>query len=238
LFNNNNIIKLYTYTKKGEIYMRNIVKVSLLILFALFSSGCFEKEDYNIDLAKVFPQIIGETYIYDGYAEYNHSIILKNVINKKVRLINYFEGNINDARGGIYANRPFNITYIIDKDSIRELIVNKDKYRTNLTNNRLHSIVPNQIILKLPLEINNRWEQQFVYNNKNYVAEIEIIEVTLSKENNKQYVTRLTVNGIPGYINEKYIEEKVYVEGKGLINFSNSILDSDEMFSYYQTIIN
>lgn len=168
-------------------------------------------------------------------------------IKEEIGLLTYsIDGYIYDLRGEEYDNRKFNITYTIDKNAIKEVIINNDEFRREGTDNRLHSIIPNQIILKLPLEVNNSWEQNFTYKEKDYIAKTIITRIDTTDKGAKQYTTKIVINNVPGYFNDQYIEERVYEENKGLISFNNAMeqyetdvepAQENFMFGYQQTSI-
>lgn len=232
---------------KGRIFIKKWIFVCLLVCIVLFT-GCGENKDnsYSKDLAKIFPSNINTTAKYIGLAEYGHSVTIENIKKETDTLTYYIEGYLDDARGDDYNKRQFNINYIIDNSSIKEIIINNDELRQDGKDNRINSIIPNQTILKLPLELGNSWEQEFTYKNKSYIAETVIIGIKLTDEGTKQYVTKIIIDNIPGYFNNKYIEERIYEEGKGLISFTNTMeqyetdIDpnqDDFMFGYQQISI-
>ncbi len=220
----------------------------VIISTILFFEGILNR--HNKKLLKVFPTDVETKAIYNGYAEYGHTIIFSKTegLKNKSKLFKYYvDGVVHDAKGDSY-NRKFNIKYVIDKNSIKEIVVNNDEFREKGVNNKLNSIIPNQIILKLPLKVGNSWEQKFTYNNKEYVANTVITFANRSNKNKKLYKTRTVVDKIEGFFNDRYIEERLYEENRGLISFTNSmplfdididreLEEEDYMFGYYQTYI-
>ena len=124
--------------------------------------------------------------------------------------------------------------------------MNNDEFREEGADNRLHSIIPNQIILKLPLEVNNSWEQKFTFKDKEYTAKTIITGIKATDQGNKQYTTKIVIENVPGYFNNQYIEERVYEENKGLVSFANAMelyetdvepTQENFMFGYQQSSI-
>lgn len=230
---------------KGEIFIKYII--ICITICAILLTGCTKKEEvYSKELAKIFPSKINTTAKYFGLAEYGHSVTIKDIKDETDVLTYYIDGYLDDARGENPDKRQFNVTYIIDDKTIKEVIVNDDEFRQKGVDNRIHSIIPNQIILKLPLEVNNSWEQKFTFNNKEYVAKTIITEIKLTEKETKQYTTMIVINNVSGYFNKQYIEERVYEQNKGLISFKNTMeqvetdiepTQENFMFGYQQSNI-
>ena len=203
---------------------------------------------YSSDLASIFPSEKEQEFVFEGLAEYAHSETIKEIEEEEEMLTLYIEGRFFDARGPEYEEgRVFNKKYFIDNDSVTEVIDNKDPLREDGFDNSLHSIVPNQVVLKLPLEVNNSWEQEFEYNGEAYTAITTIVGIS-TINSAIQYETKLVVEGIADYIDNIYVEERVYQEGKGLVSFANvfnrKFFEQEDdpdprtfMFNYHLTII-
>lgn len=204
-----------------------------------------EQVSYSEELANLFPPNIGTKFRAFGLAEYAHIVEIKDIQEVDENLKYYIEGYFTDGMGEDPERRQFNINYIITSDSIIEVIDNNDEFRLEGYDDKIHSIIPNQTILKLPLEVGNYWEQEINYNNTIYTAKTIITSITLSDEGNLQYTTELVIKGIEDFFDDEYIEVRVYEEGKGLRTFSNSMkmydfdvdreyTKEDFMFGYIQ----
>lgn len=189
------------------------------------------KEEYNKELAELFPLKEGFTWYYQGIAEYGHVMTLKNITNKQDKLILNIEGYLDDAVEDPEPNgeRTFKIKYIINKDSVKEEII------YNATGEKTFwatSIIPDMIILKAPIKVGTKWEQKFKYKGKEYTA---ITTITKIEKTDKRYMgmpidegqilytTETIVKGIEGFKDKIYKETRTYIKGKGLVGFTKSL---------------
>jgi hypothetical protein len=218
-----------------------IIGISLLLFYSNVNA-------YNKDLQKIFPKEIGVIAKYMGVAEYGHNITLKDIKKEKNQIVFLYEGYMNDAISEDYEKRRFGIKYIITDNHVQEIINNKDEYKQVDGEDRLNSIIPNQIILKTPLEVDNSWQQIFEYKGEMYEANTKLVDIKVLSDGRKQYTTKTIVENIPGFFQKTYVEERIYEEGKGLVGFANTIEEyyigvnraltqEDFMFGYYQTMI-
>ncbi len=205
------------------------------------------KQDKNTDvreksgveiLSEIFPDQIGFTWMYYGYAEYGH---IMSIVGIKTDIDFYnisIKGYMNDGveDPDPHGNRTFTIEYNFNNSEIKEYIVNNED-----NSNNINSIIPNKTILKLPLKEGNSWEDVFSYNGKNYTALSVLEEIrTNDEELKKEYVVRTTVNDIEGFPDNTYVEQSVYREGTGLVGFiktglyyeSYMPLTEDEPFNF------
>lgn len=233
--------------------MKKGLKVLVLLLVVILITGCSfakkENKDYSKTLATIFPDKVGTTAHYFGLAEYGHNVELTSVKKTDATVVYKIDGTMDDARGGDPDTRTFKVTYTVDHTSIKEVIVNNDELRAKGQDNRLNSIIPNQIILKLPLEVGTKWNQKFTYKKQEYTAATKITQIIEGTDGNKQYVTKTTVDDIDGFYNNQYYEIRTYEVGKGLIQFQNTMemydIDVDReltaedfLFGYTQGTLN
>lgn len=233
--------------------MNKTKQILLLLIASFLITGCtlpfLPKAEYSQELANIFPNKEKTTATYYGLSEYRYHITFKN-IKKTNKAITYkIEGYFDDAMSDNPEDRGFTITYTINENSVKETIINNDEFRDKNYNDRLNSIIPNQIILKLPLEVGTSWQQKFEYENKNYTATTKITKIITISKDKKQYITETIANGIEGFFKKQYLEERTYEEGKGLISFVNTVSEynldvdrevtqQDYMFGYSQQAIN
>lgn len=173
---------------------------------------------YSQQLVDIFPQKIGLNQQFNGYEEYGHIQTLKAIQTKETAFELLFEGQMRGGRGES-GERVFKLTYEVTDDAIIEHIKNFDPYNKLYRSNLLNSIIPNKVILKLPLEVGNSWDETFDYKNQTYEAHTEIIRVDLFEDESKEYETLTTVQGIGDY--DCYQENRVFKTGSGMISFNN-----------------
>ena len=208
---------MYNLLKKLSIVA--IILVVIWLVLPIIMSG----SKYDKELANIFPQKEKTTASYIGLAEYGHKVTIKDIKTRFTVKTYKIEGYIDDARGEDINKRKFKVTYTIKKDEVKEVVVNNDEFRLKGKDDTINSILPNQIILKTPLKVGTSWKQTFTYKGKDYKATTKIIKVLEVKKNHKQYTTKLVVNNIPGFFDNKYTEERTYETGKGLISFKNTM---------------
>lgn len=237
--------KRYRKTVGGEKLKKYISLLSIAVCIAL--SGCSisnlgDPTDKPIKqpdeikahegLASIFPSEPNKKEIrYQGMAEYGHVQLLDRVYEVDgTRYINY-KGWMEDGLGGEPEERKFYIDYYIDHKQVTEGIKNLDIMQPNSTN-RLKSIIPHQIVLQAPLELNHSWTQEFDYEpveEHDHKGKHQVLTAThtITKINNNNgkpiFTVETVVKDIDGYYNNTYKEVKTWEVGKGLTSFSQSI---------------
>jgi len=185
-------------------------------------------------LASMFPNKPNEKTIdYQGMNGYSHKLELKRVyeMGNGIRFVNY-EGWMADSESGSKEERKIYIDYYISDTEIIEDIKNLDKHHPEKSNTIL-SIIPKQIVLQAPLELNHSWTQEFEYSSLNEKNGTDLgiqrltAKHTIAKvEQNKgkvSFTIETKVEGIKGYHQNTYKEVKVWETGKGLVSFDQSL---------------
>lgn len=177
-------------------------------------------QSYNKDLLAVFPNKIGLTQEYHGYAEYGYfqTLIQAEDMGNGYEL--NFNGKIMDGMGE-FEPRLFTLQYEITNESVVEQIVNYDLYNLLEDELLLHSIIPHKIILKTPLEVGNSWIETFSYKGKDYNAKTMITRIELNSDEKQEYETLTIVEGIEHGKLGTYKENRIFTEGSGMTAFSN-----------------
>lgn len=179
-----------------------------------------KESSYNQQLVKIFPQTIGLQQLFSGYAEYGHVQTLKEARETETTVELLFEGEMRDGRGDS-EQRIFQLTYEVTDEAVIEHVQNSDPYNQLHNSTLLNSIIPNKVILKLPLEVGNSWDETFSYKGQQYTARTEIIRIDLLENGEKEYETLTTVKGIEEYYQECYKENRVFRTNRGMTSFSN-----------------
>lgn len=175
---------------------------------------------YHEDLLGIFPKTVGLIQGYHGYGEYGYFQRLVRAEEVGTSFELNFEGQIIDGMGGFEA-RLFNLKYQVDSHSVVEHIVNYDGYNPFEDELLLHSIIPNKVILKTPLEVGNSWIESFSYKGKDYLAETVITRMSLNTDGKQEYETSTIVEGIEYHDLGIYKETRVFTEGSGMTSFNN-----------------
>lgn len=213
--------------------MKRIITILLIILLTIPFTGCSNQNNntennesipvsYREELEKIIIKETDNELYYNGYAEYGHVLYVMETEEKPELTIINMEGTMMDGKGEEPAQRNFRVEYVVDDNSIREIIQNYDMYKTDGNMETVNSIIPNQIILQGPLEEGNLWFQNFMYNGKEYSAQTTLTSISENEEGKKIYKTETIVKDIEGFYNDTYTETRTYEEGKGLVSFQNN----------------
>lgn len=194
-------------------------------------------------LLAIFPQRAEESY-YHGYAEFGYALKFseKKQGDNADELI--YKGYMIDGESDDPNEKNFTETIELAKDgTVTSKIVKAEPFGLYDSLKLMDTVVEDQVILKLPLEVGNKWEQPFTFKGQELVAKTELVEVE-EVEGKKRYKTELTVEGIEDFFENKYVESRVYEEGKGLVEFENrfplsafssdapGLSEEDYIFSY------
>lgn len=175
---------------------------------------------YNQELLDIFPKTVGLNQLFNGYAEYGHFQTLKKAQEFGSVFQIIFDGMMTDGYGES-VDRLFQLTYEITDEMVIEQIYNEDPYNQLKDSRLLNSIIPNKVLLKLPLEVGNSWTQTFSYQEKEYTAMTEIVRIETNKDGRVTYETFTTVADIEGDYNGCYKETRVFTTGSGMTSFSS-----------------
>ena len=192
------------------------------------------ENSYNQELLDIFPKMVDMYQLFNGYAEYGHFQTLKTAQECGSVFQIIFDGMMTDGYGES-ESRVFQLTYEITNQAVIEHIYNEDPYNQLKDERLLNSIIPNKVLLKLPLEVGNSWTEKFSYQEKEYTAMTEIVRIETNKDGRVTYETFTTVADIEGDYNGCYKETRVFTTGSGMTSFNSlfsfeSIGTDDEHF--------
>ncbi|MFD3155841.1 hypothetical protein ACFIJ5_03105 [Haloimpatiens sp. FM7330] len=175
-------------------------------------------KDSSNKLVKLFCLDSDKTLDYRGYAEYGYFLRADSVEVKDNKTIINMLAKLHDqcTFADIYLKYEVDNEKIIQKVNVN--YSSSEKKEANI----LNSIIPEKVILKLPLKKESSWEQKFEYNGKEYKALTKIENISEEK-GVKKYETKTIVDNIKGFQNNKYVEKCVYEEGKGLVKFDMTV---------------
>lgn len=160
---------------------------------------------YNQELLDIFPKTVGMNQLFNGYAEYGHFQTLKTVQEFGSFFQIIFDGMMMDGYEES-ENRIFRLTYEITVQVVIAKIYNEDPYNELKDSRLLSSIIPNKVLLTLPIEVGNSWTETFGYQEKEYTATTEIVQIETNKDGKLTYETLTTVARIEGDYNGCYKE--------------------------------
>ncbi|SHH17502.1 hypothetical protein [Tepidibacter thalassicus] len=209
---------------------KRVIYFLLILSVAVFSIGCNKTNTesnnssseklYSDELLKYFPSVEGTVLNYCGVLEYEQTLTLNNVIDNDKEIKLNFKGEILDQSEGEglpKKDRILETEYIIGKNSVKEV-------QKNLNRRYSQSVIREQVVLKLPIEKGNTWNQKVVVDGKEYTAQTKITDVFKDDKNKSIVKTETVIKGIENYPENTYREIKIFKEGKGLVEFKNTIL--------------
>lgn len=213
--------------------MKRFVSILLIMLLAISFVGCNANKKENNDesvpvsyreqLEQVFIREKGNVLHYSSTdQDYSYVAFIDGIEEKPELTTITIDGTMLNIINENSTPQTFSVQYIINDNSIREIIKNYDLYKSDGNMETLNSIIPNQVILQGPLEEGNLWFQKFNYNGWEYNAQTTLTKVSENEEGKKIYRTETVVKDIEGFHNNTYTEIRVYEEGKGLVLFQNS----------------
>lgn len=214
---------------------------SVIILGMIFSLTACKKEDArdinkdevnikeskfyedNIEITKLLPEKENYKWIYSGFAEYGHKMILTDIEkNEKIKkpediMFTYkIEGEVDDVSGGeAKGDFSLDIRYEIGKGEMKQI-----KKEEHMLDSKFDEIT----IIKTPLEKGNSWtEKKTDSEGREYNIKASIEDI-IEKDNRKIYVVKYEDT------NSKYYERRKIEEGIGIIAFETVYITEDGMF--------
>ncbi|GAA0731152.1 hypothetical protein GCM10008905_33200 [Clostridium malenominatum] len=228
--------------------VKRFIASMLLISVIVFFPGCNNKntfnaqsnnaksERYSKELLNFFPkEHMGEIH-YSGTAEYGETVEIYKITGTEKNLIINLKGNIDKVaeEGEIEEEESagdkfkFWKEYIIDYESVKEVQKNGEFKKRQEAIEKL-------TILKLPLHKGNAWEDEVELKGKIYRAKTTIMDIYVDNDGKKLIKTETLIKDIENYPNKTYRETKIFKEGRGLIEFTNTRVFEDKTtfeFSY------
>lgn len=192
-----------------------------LLIFLLFANIVLlvliiQQKNYS-ETQKVFAKFapLNNCIIYEGINDLRFKAIKeKSLFNTNFRSLNF-----NVQIESLSDNKPvtFKVKYFVKDNKIIETVSFKNY-------NTFFSIIPNKVVLQLPIREGNKWLEGFKYKGRWVKAET-IIERVKKNDNGEieEITTKTTIRGIKDYPNERYEEIRKYKAGEGLIYFENTL---------------
>ncbi|MCX8128869.1 MAG: hypothetical protein N3I35_02070 [Clostridia bacterium] len=170
----------------------------------------------NRQLTALLPDKENYKWIYNGFAEYGHTMVLKSINKSAKETIYITEGTVEDVSGGEAGKEPGYYNLGI-KYTVREGVL----YQIKNEQAMMDSIFDTIELIRAPLNKNNKWIQNLTdKSGKKYVVECEITDI--GQENNlKVYTVSYKDTG------SDYYEIRKIMEGTGVISFAKQWEDQD-----------
>lgn len=178
--------------------------------YSLYSAA----DAVNAQLSPYLP-VLGQDLYYFGLAEYGHVGRLTLDRESGREAVYTFDGVFQDGSG---IESPFQVQYYVDyeRGTVTEQVASNQRTGEKEINSKLHNVV----ILKLPIEAGERWNHQTTINGEEYTLHAEITEYDAGTGFIR---VRYTAQGVPGYHDDTYFEERTFEHGYGMTTFANML---------------
>jgi hypothetical protein len=173
----------------------------------------FEKEA----LSALLPSEIGYTWIYNGFAEYGHTMKLDAIIESENSSVYEISGEVADMSGG-EGNFSVDLTikYILSGNSIVQ-----EKTEEMMLDSKFDQLT----LIKLPFEVGNSWTETVIDpTTQNEVTLNSEIETVGMVDGAMQYIVRYDD------VDSDYYELRVIREGVGIISVEKLLELTDGSF--------
>lgn len=216
----------------------------VIIGYALYreASGYPQKTTLNAFLPPLEKQLR-----YFGLAEYAHEGQMVKVSEDQGKAVYQFNGTFRDGSG---IPGQFKIQYHFDyrEGTVQEKVVENTRSEKDEVNSKMH----HPIILKLPLEVGNTWQQEITFEGEKKTMTATIVSIAYQgrtfysqmKSGPPVMTVRYIVEEVPGYFQNRYVEERQFQKGRGMTGFSKlmkgdlDIKNMDDDYQVEQAIIN
>lgn len=194
-------------------------------------------EDYN-ELKLLFHQThsIPQTFEWKGEGLYQLSSAKQTEPTPQETILTY-QGTLNHPLL-TEEPQPFQLTYHITPTEIIESFHQEQPLVENHSTQTLFSIIPNKVVLKMPLVLENKWQETFIYQEKTYQATSRISSLWLDEWDRPCYQIETDVSNIEGFENNRYQETRIYTEGLGLTYFKNNLPLNTPTVSFIEYSLN
>lgn len=177
----------------------------------------------NVDeLAKLLPGRAPFKWIYNGFAEYGHTLDLISIVNQDEKRIYNVTGVVDDASGGEFqADFSINLRYVLEGNRLIQ-----EKTETRMMDSTFDTLT----LIESPLVAGTYWTESLVDQariRRDVSGQITKVEVLAGGI--RQFTVRHTIRG-----SEQY-EQRVIREGVGVVSFETLFKSGTESFpiSYY-----
>lgn len=155
----------------------------------------------TLPIQSFFQQEIGTSWVYEGFAEYGHRMVLTS--SKRAawrnRRVKEISGNVADMSDGeSLRDFSFKLRYILTPNAVQEEIVSADT--------PFPHTIPKLTILKRPLRKGARWRQTVKIQGKKAVLRAEILDLQTDPSHRIRVRYRVPMEGMPDGVYEEIRE--------------------------------
>jgi len=202
---------------------KGFLAIITAFVMVLGVAGCFERKSAHEELMSYFPDKTGFTWVYSGFAEYGHRMVLDSIteVRSKGDVVYQISGMVEDMSGGeSEADFSFQIQYIFGNDQAVERILHKGIVFPH----RIDGLV----MLKAPVKKGQKWS--FRAEDGSQVDAV-ITEAGVDDEDNLAYCEVEYTTPDHSMPDGLYRETRTFKKGIGVTSFVSTIMPEVE-FSY------
>ncbi len=210
---------------RGKQAFLGIMTATALLLSV---AGCFERQSAHEELMSYFPDKTGFTWIYSGFAEYGHRMVLDSIteVRSKGDIVYQISGLVEDMSGGeSEEDFTFQLQYILGEDQAVERILHKGVVFPH----RIDGLV----MLKAPIKKGQKWSFRAEDGSE---VDASIIATGIDAEDRLAYCEVEYTTPDSDMPDGLYRENRVFKKGIGVVSFVSTIMPEVE-FSYSLTSV-
>jgi len=180
---------------------------------ASINEAKYEKDQ----LSRLLPEKTGYRWMYEGFAEYSHQMMLDVITDEPQKRIYAISGEVGDPSGGEgTVDRNISIKYTIEGNRLIQ-----EKTEQAMLDSKFDKL----ILIKTPLMVGTFWAETVVdKTGKETLINALIKKVELTGDNKLKYTVRYVDT------NSGYYEERVIEEGAGVVAFEKLLELGDTSF--------
>lgn len=167
-------------------------------------------------LATLLPSEIGHTWIYNGFAEYGHTVTLDRIEDASNRRTYVLSGEVSDSSDGeTNLGRGISLNYILQGNALIQ-----EKTAPLMLDSKFDRLT----VIETPLVAGTTWTETLMDQNGRTAKIDAIIQKVEIVDGKKQFTVRHQEVGSP------YYEVRVLLEGAGILSFEKLLQLSDSSF--------
>lgn len=175
----------------------------LLLLLGAFTTACSNYEQQNVALRELLPTREGFRWVYNGFAEYGHTMDLVQLNTARGKTTYSINGKVDDPSGG-EAPGPFDftLTYQIERGRLMQTLASGSRVLDNK--------FPNLELIRAPLVQGTTWQQTVTDKDGKQVKLVSTIVEVLEQGGRPVY--RVRYEDAAG----SYLETRTFRQGVGV----------------------
>lgn len=186
-------------------------------------AGIFDTTSEKISLSTLLPSESGYSWIYNGFAEYGHTMTLESIVDDSDKKIYTITGEVDDMSGGEgLLDGSISIRYILSGNALIQ-----EKTELRMLDSKFNRLT----LIKTPLVEGTTWTQDAFDKDGNTTKINAIIKKVEIVDGSKSQYTVYYDD-----VNSAYFEERIIREGVGVVSVEKLLELSDMSFPASYTL--